>query len=170
MCGSQRVYAASYMCRIRWSASIRGASAARAGRNSTTTSTVYTAGIVARSGDRAIGLAFFTMAASGGDAAALSRPARPQITYEELDTIRMKAERSMTTGMTYNVWYNKMSGGDDDRGGSANKVHSETRCDLARDSGYTRADLRTRQLAGSGAVNDAAYCCLFFARGSCPNG
>lgn len=101
---------------------------------------------------------------------AYARPARPQISFEELDVIRTRAERSASAGMTYNIWYNKMSHGDTDDGGPHNKKHSETRCDLARDAGYTRADIRVRQAAGGGIMQDAAYCCLFFARGSCPNG
>ena len=100
----------------------------------------------------------------------LGRPARPQITFEELDVIRTRAERTTTSGMVYNIWYNAMSHGDNDNSGPGNKTHSETRCDLARDAGYTRADLRMRQAAGGGILTDAAYCCLFFARGCCPHG
>ena len=84
--------------------------------------------------------------------------------------IRTRAERTTTSGMVYNIWYNAMSHGDNDNSGPGNKTHSETRCDLARDSGYTRADLRMRQAAGGGMLTDTAYCCLFFARGSCPHG
>ena len=44
--------------------------------------------------------------------ARLARPARKQISYAELEEIRNHAERFLGEGMIYNVWYNKMSGGD----------------------------------------------------------
>ncbi|WFD43506.1 Pre-mRNA-splicing factor [Malassezia psittaci] len=99
-----------------------------------------------------------------------ARPARPQISFEELDVIRTRAERTTTSGMIYNIWYNAMSHGDNDNSGPGNKTHSETRCDLARDAGYTRADLRMKQASGGGNITDTAYCCIFFARGCCPHG
>ena len=104
--------------------------------------------------------------ASRGDAS-YARPARKQISMGELEMIRTEAERPAGTGMTYNVWYNKMSGGDTELG-YATKTHAKTRCDIARDSGYTRADLRIRQSAGG--VSNTTFCCLFFARGCCPKG
>ena len=88
-----------------------------------------------------------------------ARPARKQITAHRLDAIRAAADKSGNTGQAYNVWYNKWSGGDREDSMS-NKTKSETRVDVARDSGYTRAD--------QSAVG--AYTCLFFARGHCPLG
>ncbi|KAI9772974.1 MAG: Pre-mRNA-splicing factor [Geoglossum simile] len=82
------------------------------------------------------------------------RPARPQV-----DPSTLKAgELPPQTGTVFNIWYNKWSGGDrEDK--YASKVHAESRCNIARDSGYTRAD----KVPGS-------YFCLFFARGLCPKG
>ncbi|KAL4398801.1 Pre-mRNA-splicing factor [Malassezia pachydermatis] len=60
-----------------------------------------------------------------------------------------------------------MSGGDTGHGFDS-KTKSKTRCDIARDSGYTRADKRIR--ASAGGVSDTTYVCLFFARGCCPKG
>ncbi|KAH0538606.1 Pre-mRNA-splicing factor [Glutinoglossum americanum] len=82
------------------------------------------------------------------------RPARPQV---DLDTLK-SGELPPQTGTVFNIWYNKWSGGDrEDK--YASKVHAESRCNIARDSGYTRAD----KVPGS-------YFCLFFARGLCPKG
>ncbi|KAK0383497.1 hypothetical protein NLU13_9408 [Sarocladium strictum] len=67
------------------------------------------------------------------------RPARPQI-----DPSEISSEPPPQTGTTFNIWYNKWSGG---------------RCNIAKDSGYTKAD----SVPGS-------YFCLFFARGICPHG
>ncbi|KAI4120348.1 MAG: hypothetical protein LQ347_007113, partial [Umbilicaria vellea] len=62
------------------------------------------------------------------------------------------------TGTIFNIWYNKWSGGDRE-----DKYLSQTaaggRCNIATDSGYTRAD----KVTGS-------YFCLFFAKGLCPKG
>ncbi|KAI6373418.1 Pre-mRNA-splicing factor [Pyricularia oryzae] len=81
------------------------------------------------------------------------RPARPQI-----DPALVKSEPPPQTGTTFNIWYNKWSGGDRE-----DKYTSQTaakgRCNVAKDSGYTKAD----QTTGS-------YFCLFFARGVCPKG
>ncbi|KAI0525299.1 RNA recognition domain-containing protein [Xylaria bambusicola] len=78
------------------------------------------------------------------------RPARPQCDSTA------KSEPPPQTGVVYNVWYNKWSGGDrEDNIATAAKG----RCNIQNDSGYTRAD----KVAGS-------YFCLFFARGICPNG
>jgi hypothetical protein len=81
------------------------------------------------------------------------RPARPQV-----DPATFKKEEAAPTGTIFNIWYNKWSGGDRE-----DKYLSQTaavgRCNVARDSGYTKAD-RT----------PGAYFCLFFARGICPKG
>ncbi|KAL8900198.1 MAG: hypothetical protein Q9192_001202 [Flavoplaca navasiana] len=82
-----------------------------------------------------------------------SRPARPQV---EAGTFR--SEPPPQTGTIFNIWYNKWSGGDrEDK--YLSKTAAPSRCDIARDSGYTRAD----KIVGS-------YFCLFFARGLCPRG
>jgi Torus domain/RNA recognition motif. (a.k.a. RRM, RBD, or RNP domain) len=78
------------------------------------------------------------------------RPARAQV-----DAV-ITSELPVQTGTVYNVWYNKWSGGDRD---TPLQTASETRCNIARDSGYTRAD---------GQAN--SFFCLFFARGKCPKG
>ena len=81
------------------------------------------------------------------------RPARPQVDPEQL-----KAEPPPQTGTVFNIWYNKWSGGDrEDK--YLTDQQAPSRCDVARDSGYTRAD----KVAGS-------YFCMYFARGLCPKG
>lgn len=62
------------------------------------------------------------------------------------------------TGKEYNIWYNKWAGGDREDNYS-NKVKSQTRCNIKKDSGLTRAN-----------TTGIRYCCLFFARGCCPYG
>ena len=81
------------------------------------------------------------------------RPARKQVEAKKLADQAPKQ-----TGHTYNIWYSKWSGGDHNDPFAA-KEHAETRCSIAKDSGYTRGD-RT----------PGTYFCLFFARGMCPNG
>ena len=81
------------------------------------------------------------------------RPARPQI-----DPALVKSERPPQTGTVFNIWYNKWSGGDrEDK--YLSQTHAKGRCNIARDSGYTRADSRP-----------GSYFCLYFARGICPKG
>ncbi|EEA24455.1 Pre-mRNA-splicing factor [Talaromyces marneffei ATCC 18224] len=81
------------------------------------------------------------------------RPARPQV-----DPSTIKSEPPPQTGTIFNIWYNKWSGGDrEDK--YLSKTAAAGRCNVAKDSGYTRAD----KVAGS-------YFCLFFARGICPKG
>ncbi|KAF9881161.1 hypothetical protein CkaCkLH20_01311 [Colletotrichum karsti] len=81
------------------------------------------------------------------------RPARPQV-----DPSFITSEPPPQTGTIFNIWYNKWSGGDrEDK--YLSKTHAKGRCNVAKDSGYTRAD----QVSGS-------YFCLFFARGICPKG
>lgn len=70
----------------------------------------------------------------------------------------MKTEPPPQTGTIFNIWYNKWSGGDrEDKYLSQTKAAG--RCNVAKDSGYTRAD----RVPGS-------YFCLFFAKGLCPRG
>ncbi|KAI9374937.1 hypothetical protein BJX61DRAFT_540332 [Aspergillus egyptiacus] len=81
------------------------------------------------------------------------RPARPQV-----DPATVKSEPPPQTGTIFNIWYNKWSGGDrEDK--YLSKHAATSRCNIAKDSGYTRAD----KVPGS-------YFCLFFARGVCPKG
>lgn len=81
------------------------------------------------------------------------RPARVQI-----DPSTIKSEPPPQTGTVFNIWYNKWSGGDrEDK--YLSKHAAPSRCNVAKDSGYTRAD----RVTGS-------YFCLFFARGLCPKG
>ena len=76
------------------------------------------------------------------------RPARPQI-----DPSTMKSEPPPQTGTIFNIWYNKWSGGDrEDK--YLSKTAAAGRCNVAKDTGYTKAD----KVTGS-------YFCLFFARG-----
>ncbi|KAF5015770.1 hypothetical protein F66182_12776, partial [Fusarium sp. NRRL 66182] len=76
------------------------------------------------------------------------RPARPQV-----DPSTIKSEPPPQTGTIFNIWYNKWSGGDrEDK--YLSKTAAAGRCNVAKDSGYTRAD----KVTGS-------YFCLFFARG-----
>ncbi|KAI0969734.1 RNA recognition domain-containing protein [Xylaria arbuscula] len=79
------------------------------------------------------------------------RPARPQV-----DSDFITSEPPPQTGTTFNIWYNKWSGGDRE---DHAKTAAKGRCNIQRDSGYTRAD----RVAGS-------HFCLFFARGICPKG
>ncbi|KAM0256376.1 hypothetical protein ACHAQJ_005027 [Trichoderma viride] len=79
------------------------------------------------------------------------RPARPQVEPDFFSN-----EPPPQTGTTFNIWYNKWAGGDHE---AYQQTKSKGRCNIARDSGYTKAD----GVSGS-------YFCLFFARGLCPRG
>jgi len=81
------------------------------------------------------------------------RPARKQVEEKKLADQAPKQ-----TGHTYNIWYSKWSGGDNNDPFSAAE-HAETRCNISKDSGYTKADRQP-----------GSYFCLFFARGMCPKG
>lgn len=82
------------------------------------------------------------------------RPARAQVDPATFKGGAIPAQ----TGTVFNIWYNKWSGGDrEDK--YISKSHAEGRCNISKDSGYTKAD----KVPGS-------YFCLFFARGQCPRG
>ncbi|KAF9506453.1 hypothetical protein BS47DRAFT_1378123 [Hydnum rufescens UP504] len=81
------------------------------------------------------------------------KPARKQVKPGQVEK-----KESAQSGKEYNIWYNKWAGGDREDSYS-NKEKSQTRCNINRDTGFTRADA-----AG------VKYCCLFFARGCCPYG
>lgn len=78
------------------------------------------------------------------------RPARPQI-----DPALIKSEPPPQTGTIFNIWYNKWAGGDREDKYSSQRA-AKGRCNIVKDSGYTKAD----RVTGS-------YFCLFFARGIC---
>ncbi|OAL51254.1 RNA binding protein [Pyrenochaeta sp. DS3sAY3a] len=81
------------------------------------------------------------------------RPARPQV-----DPATFKTDAPPPTGTIFNIWYNKWSGGDrEDK--YLSKTAAQGRCNVAKDSGYTKAD-----------KTPGSYFCLFFARGICPKG
>ncbi|KAL6708233.1 Pre-mRNA-splicing factor [Coniothyrium glycines] len=81
------------------------------------------------------------------------RPARPQV-----DSATFKTEAPPPTGTIFNIWYNKWSGGDrEDK--YLSQTAAQGRCNVAKDSGYTKAD-----------KTPGSYFCLFFARGICPKG
>jgi hypothetical protein len=82
------------------------------------------------------------------------RPARVQV---DPNTVKPE-DRPAQTGTVFNIWYLKWSGGDrEDSIYSQRKA--EGRCNIKRDSGYTKGD----KVAGS-------YFCLYFAKGLCVNG
>ncbi|KAJ7067301.1 hypothetical protein C8F01DRAFT_980115 [Mycena amicta] len=81
------------------------------------------------------------------------RPARKQVKFG--DVVKIDTPQ---TGKEYNIWYNKWAGGDREDNYS-NKVKSQSRCNIKRDSGLTRAN-----------VTGMKYTCLYFARGCCPYG
>ena len=100
------------------------------------------------------------------------RPARPQV-----DPSILKSEPPPQTGTIFNICnrfpfhafklarllirstgFNKWSGGDREDS-YLSQTPAVSRCNIARDSGYTRAD----KVTGS-------YFCIFFARGLCPKG
>ena len=81
------------------------------------------------------------------------RPARPQV-----DPATFKTEAPPPTGTIFNIWYNKWSGGDrEDK--YLSQTAAQGRCNVAKDSGYTKAD-----------KTPGSFFCLFFARGICPKG
>lgn len=83
-----------------------------------------------------------------------TRKARIQVDPDSVNA----DDRPPQTGTVYNIWFNKWSGGDkeDDK---FNQRKADGRCDIAKDSGYTRAD----KVPGS-------HFCLYFARGLCTQG
>ncbi|KAG6841481.1 hypothetical protein C0991_010669 [Blastosporella zonata] len=100
------------------------------------------------------------MASNGTDIAVAAKPkvkklkpARKQVKPGEVEKVE-----TPQTGKEYNIWYNKWAGGDREDSYS-NKVKSQTRCNIKRDSGLTRAN-----------TTGMKYTCLFFSRGCCPYG
>ncbi|KAJ5177003.1 Pre-mRNA-splicing factor cwc2 [Penicillium canariense] len=81
------------------------------------------------------------------------RPARVQV-----DPSTVKSEPPPQTGDIFNIWYSVWSGGDREDKYGLNKP-APARCNVARDSGYTKAD----RVTGS-------YFCLYFSKGQCWKG
>ncbi|EGN98620.1 hypothetical protein SERLA73DRAFT_181170 [Serpula lacrymans var. lacrymans S7.3] len=81
------------------------------------------------------------------------KPARKQVKPGDVEK-----KETPQTGKEYNIWYNKWAGGDREDNYS-NKVKSQTRCNIRKDAGLTRAN-----------TTGIKYCCLFFSRGCCPYG
>lgn len=90
----------------------------------------------------------------------MKKPARIQLD-PSLVKENSKPEQS---GQVFNIWYNKWCGGE--KNGRTGLVHAKHRCDVKRDSGYTKADKYVK----AGDINKSNYFCLYFARGYCCNG
>lgn len=89
----------------------------------------------------------------------VAKAAKPKPARVQVDPSTVTAnDRPPQTGSVFNIWYLKWSGGDKEDG-AFGQTKSEGRCNIAKDSGYTRAD----KVAGS-------YFCFYFARGLCTNG
>jgi len=83
----------------------------------------------------------------------LTKPARRQVAKGS-GPVRQEFQDHSSD---YNVWYHKKLG---DRYQQEDRVKSATRCCIARDAGFTRADKAGKD----------TYICLFFARGHCHHG
>lgn len=103
------------------------------------------------------------------------RPARKQVTLAKFNAIREAFSARPESAGTFNIWYENYAGVDKEEN-EAQKAKRETRCDIARDSGYTKADVLLKTQAArmqQGATippDEAVYCCIHFARGCCPHG
>ncbi|SOV08860.1 related to CWC2 - involved in mRNA splicing [Ustilago sp. UG-2017a] len=103
------------------------------------------------------------------------RPARKQVTLAKFNAIREAFSARPESAGTFNIWYENYAGVDREEN-EAQKAKRETRCDIARDSGYTKADITLKTQAArvqTGATitpDEAVYCCIHFARGCCPHG
>lgn len=103
------------------------------------------------------------------------RPARKQVTLAKFNAIREAFSARPESAGTFNIWYENYAGVDREEN-EAQKAKRETRCDIARDSGYTKADITLKTQAArmqAGATitpDEAVYCCIHFARGCCPHG
>ena len=86
----------------------------------------------------------------------LKRPARKQVEW-------IAANRSRREGNNeYNIWYGRWVG-DNWSYGMEQGEPATTRCNVARDAGYTRADK-------AAAEGKEAWFCIHFARGCCAKG
>ncbi|KAF9933593.1 Pre-mRNA-splicing factor [Linnemannia zychae] len=87
------------------------------------------------------------------------RPARKQVAKDKVLGLQASGPtRGGKPGQTYNIYYNKWTGGDRSNPNQG-KDKAPYRCDPFRDSGRTK-----------GTHNLNAYFCAFFAKGCCPNG
>lgn len=90
----------------------------------------------------------------------IRKPARRQLD-PSLVSASNKPEQ---TGQTFNIWYSKWTGGENN--GRRSIGHSLHRCNIKKDSGYTKADKNW----SSDHINKSKFICLYFARGYCCNG
>lgn len=100
------------------------------------------------------------------------RPARKQVTEAKFNAIRNAFAARPDSAGTFNIWYENFAGADREEN-EAMKAKRETRCDIARDSGYSKADIALRNQAArsrAGIPDEGVYCCIHFARGCCPHG
>ena len=84
----------------------------------------------------------------------LKRPARVQADFDPRSQGRLEGAQE------YNIWYGKYLGDHWDMG--LGRDPAPTRCNVARDAGYTKADRQNGK--------ERAYFCIHFARGSCCKG
>lgn len=103
------------------------------------------------------------------------RPARKQVSMAKFNSIKEAFSARPESAGAFNIWYENYAGVDREEN-EAQKAKRETRCDIARDSGYTKADITLRtqaarmQQGASITPDEAVYCCIHFARGCCPHG
>lgn len=88
------------------------------------------------------------------------KAARLQIDPDTIDA----DSKPPQTGEVFNIWYNKWTGGE--RNGKSMLTHASHRCDIKKDSGYTKADKNSFP----NSINNTNFICLYFARGTCCNG
>ncbi|OAQ36037.1 hypothetical protein K457DRAFT_1901670 [Linnemannia elongata AG-77] len=95
---------------------------------------------------------------------ATSRPARKQVAKDKVlgpqaSGPTRSAAGGGKPGQTYNIYYDKWTGGPREDRSTLSKEKSPYRCDPVKDTGRTK-----------GTYNPNAYFCAFFAKGCCPNG
>ncbi|KAF9151176.1 Pre-mRNA-splicing factor [Linnemannia schmuckeri] len=95
---------------------------------------------------------------------ATSRPARKQVAKNKVLGPQASgptrgASGGGKPGQTYNIYYDKWTGGPREDRSTQSKEKSPYRCDPVKDTGRTK-----------GTYNPNAYFCAFFAKGCCPNG
>ncbi|GME90781.1 unnamed protein product [[Candida] boidinii] len=83
------------------------------------------------------------------------KAARLQIDPDTIDA----DSKPPQTGEVFNIWYNKWTGGE--RNGKSMLTHASHRCDIKKDSGYTKADKNSFP----NSINNTNFICLYFARG-----
>lgn len=95
---------------------------------------------------------------------ATSQPARKQVAKDKVlgpqaSGPTRSAAGGGKPGQTYNIYYDKWTGGPREDRSTLSKEKSPYRCDPVKDTGRTK-----------GTYNPNAYFCAFFAKGCCPNG